>query len=51
MNDWHFKKLRKYQKLERTAKRNGWNVTPLCIEVGARGYMNNKWYTMSKTSE
>ena len=23
MNDWHFKKLRKYQKLERTAKRNG----------------------------
>jgi len=49
MNDWHFKKLRKYQKLERTAKRNGWNVTPLYIEVGARGYINNKWCTMSKT--
>ena len=49
MNDWHFKKLRKYQKLERTAKRNGWNVTLLYIEVGARGYINNKWCSMSKT--
>ena len=48
MNDWHFKKLRKYQKLERTVKRNGWNVTPLYVEVGARGYINNKWCTMSK---
>ena len=42
-------KLRKYQKLERTAERNGWNVTPLYIEVGARGYINNKWCSMSKT--
>ena len=48
-HEQQFKKLRKYQKLERTAKRNGWNVTPLYIEVGARGNTNNKWCLMSKT--
>lgn len=48
MNDWHFKKLRKYKKLERAVKANGWDAFPLYIEVGARGYINNKWSTMSK---
>ena len=33
MNDWHFKKLRKYQKLERTAKRNGWNEMVLDEQI------------------
>ena len=48
LNEWHFKMQRKYNKLERAVLRNGWEAIPLCVEVGARGYMNNKWATMSK---
>jgi hypothetical protein len=49
LNDWHFKKLRKYKKLEKAVEMNGWDAFPLYVEVGARGYINNKWSTMSKT--
>ena len=43
LNEWHFKKHRKYEKLERAVLQNGWEAIPLCVEVGARGYIINKW--------
>ena len=43
-----FQETQKMSETRKEVKRNGWNVTPLYIEVGARGYINNKWCTMSK---
>jgi hypothetical protein len=27
---------------------NGWKVVPLCVEAGARGYINDKWHHMRR---
>ena len=48
MTKWHFEKHGKYEKIRRAAEANGWKVVPLCVEVGARGYINPRWCDMKK---
>ena len=48
MKKWYFEKHGKYQKLIQACKENGWRVVPLCVEVGARGYINPNWCHMRK---
>ena len=36
-NDWHFKKLRKYKKLEKAVEMNGWDAFPLYVESWRSG--------------
>ena len=38
----HFEKHSNGRKLERTVKAKGWDMFPLCVQVGAQGYINNK---------
>ena len=49
MEKWHFEKHNKYNKVAIQARDSGWTVHPLCVEVGARGYVNHKWRHMCKT--
>ena len=37
-----------YRKIVDAAEGNGWKVVPLCVEVGARGYINDKWHYMMR---
>ena len=46
MTHWYFEKHDKYREIVNAAEGNGWKVVPLCVEVGARGYINNKWTHM-----
>ena len=48
MTKWYYGKHDKYTKLARLVRQAGWTPTPLCVEVGCRGYINNKWHHMSK---
>ena len=48
MSKWHMKKHDKYNKLAIAIRAKGWTAIPLCIEVGARGYINHKWGRMRK---
>ena len=48
MTTWYFEKLDKYRKIVNAAEDNGWKVVPLCVEVGARGYINDKWRHMRR---
>ena len=48
MKKWYFEKHGKHQKLIQACKENGWKVVPLCVEVGARGYINPNWCHMRK---
>merc|ERR1711964_293784 len=45
----HWAKCDKYNKLAQSIKLKGWQAIPLYVEVGARGYIHNKWFQMSKT--
>ena len=42
MTTWYFDKYDKYRKIVNAAEDNGGKVVPLCVEVGARGYINEK---------
>ena len=44
-----FQETQEISETRKDSQKSGWNVTPLYIEVGARGYINNKWCSMSKT--
>ena len=46
MTHWYFEKHDRYRKIVDAAEGNGWKVVPLCVEVGARGCINNKWTHM-----
>ena len=46
MTTWYFEKHDKYRKSVNAAEDNGWKVVPLCVEVGCRGYINDKWHHM-----
>ena len=49
MSSWHMKKHYKYNKLAIAIKAKGWTAIPLCVEVGARGYINSTpWEHMRK---
>ena len=48
MSSWHMKKHDKYNKLAIAIRAKGWTAIPLCVEVGARGYINHKWGHMRK---
>ena len=48
MTTWHFEKHDKYRKIVDAAEGNGRKVVPLCVEVGARGYINDKWHHMTR---
>ena len=48
MPAWYFDKHDKYRKIVNAAEDNGWKVVPLCVEVGARGYINDKWHHMRR---
>ena len=48
MTTWYFEKHDKYRKLVDAAEGNGWRVVPLCVGVGARGYINDKWHHMAR---
>ena len=48
MSEWHMKKHDKYNKLAIAIRDKGWTAIPLCVEVGARGYINHKWGRMCK---
>ena len=49
MSSWHMKKHDKYNSLAMQARSNGWTSAPLCVEVGARGYITHKWGVMRTT--
>ena len=55
LTEKHFEKMDKYNKLAvdlREGKHHGvkWTVVPLCVEVGARGAINEQsWNWMCKT--
>ena len=42
MTTSYFEKHDKYRKVVNAAEDNGWKVIPLCVEVGARGYINDR---------
>ena len=46
MNHWYFEKHGKYRRIVEAAEGNGWKVVPLCVEVGARGCINDEWNLM-----
>ena len=48
MSEWHMKKHDKYNKLAIAIRDKDWTAIPLCVEVGARGYINHKWGRMCK---
>ena len=48
MTTWHFEKHDKYRKAENVAEDNGSKVVPLCVGVGARGYINDKWHNTAR---
>lgn len=48
MTKWHFSKHEKYQSLARQVREKGWTAYPICVEVGARGHINHKWYHFTK---
>ena len=48
MTNWHMRKHDKYNKLAIAIRAKGWTAIPLCVEVGARGYINHKWGAMRK---
>ena len=48
MSIWHMKKHGKYDKLAIAINSKGVVAVPLCVEVGARGYINHKWGHMCK---
>ena len=43
------KKHDKYNSLAMLIRSNGWTAVPLCVEVGARGYINHKWGALRTT--
>ena len=49
MKKWHFQKHENYSKLAARVRNKGWTLHPLCIEVGARGKINDTWLQMAKT--
>ena len=48
MTTWYFERHHKYRKIVNTAEDNGWKVVPLCVDVGARGYIDDKWHHMRR---
>ena len=51
MTTWYFEKHDTYRNIVNAAEGNGWEVVPLCVEVGARvcevgcrGCINDKWH-------
>jgi hypothetical protein len=48
MSIWHMRKHDKYNPLAIAIDAKGWTAIPLCVEVGARGYINHKWGQMRK---
>ena len=38
----------RYRNIVNAAEDNGWKVAPLCVEVGYRGYINDKWHHMER---
>ena len=49
MHKQHCAKCEKYNTLAQSIRLKGWQAIPLYVEVGARGYIHNKWSQMSKT--
>ena len=47
MEKWYFEKHDRYNKLALQIRAGGWTAIPLCVEVGSRGYVNNKWRHMT----
>ena len=45
MTKWYFEKHSKYNRLMKACEDGGWKVIPLCVEVGARGFIHSKWTT------
>ena len=39
MTTWHYKKMSNYNQIKIDAEARGWNVYPLYVEVGCRGYV------------
>jgi hypothetical protein len=48
LTKWYFDKHENYTGIVSAAEENGWKVIPLCVEVGTRGYINDKWMHMRK---
>jgi hypothetical protein len=48
MTKWYFEKHSKYNRLMKACEDGGWKVIPLCVEVGARGFIHSKWSHMRK---
>ena len=48
LTTWHFEKRDKYRKIVNAAEDDYWKVVLLCAEVGARGYINDKWHHMRR---
>ena len=49
MHKQHCAKCEKYNTLAQSIRLKGWQAIPLYVEVGARGYIHNKWSQMSNT--
>ena len=45
---WYFEKHDKYREIMNAGEENGWKVVLLCVDVGARGYINDKWHHMTR---
>ena len=48
MTKWHFEKKAKYNQLKIDCEAKGWEVHPLCVEVGCRGYVAESFPRMCK---
>jgi hypothetical protein len=48
MTKWHFEKKAKYNQLKIDCEAKGWEVHPLCVEVGCRGYVAESFSRMCK---
>ena len=48
MMTWCFEKHGKYKNIVNAAEGSVWKVVPLYFEVGARGYINDKWHHMAR---
>ena len=48
MTTWYFEKHDRYRNIVNAAEGNGWKVVPQCVEVGCRGYINDKWHHMAR---
>ena len=44
----HFEKLSKYNQLKIDREARGWQVYPLCVEIGCRGYAAQSFHHMCR---